>query len=187
MQPLVTVITPTTPDRAHFMPRLKEMIQVQTYPYIEHIIDDGAGTVGEKRNRLCERAKGSIIVHMDSDDLYSPIWVAKCVHALLSSGADIVGLSVANFQELDTLQMYRYTYPDSESIHGATMCYYKEHAIMYPFPKIMEGEDNIFCKRKRLYCHGYIDGFTATIHSGNTSKKNVNGERWGLVPSGSNQ
>lgn len=181
MQPLVTVITPTTHDRSHFMPRLKEMVQAQTYPYIEHLIDDGIGTVGEKRNRLCERAKGSIIVHMDSDDLYSPIWVAKCVQSLLTSGADVVGLSVANFQELDTLHMYRYTYPDTESIHGATMCYYKEHAIMYPFPKIMEGEDNIFCKRKRLYCHGYIDGFTATIHSGNTSKKNVTGERWEKV------
>lgn len=181
MQPLVTVITPTTKEREKFLPLLKRMVQLQTYPHIEHLIDDGAGTVGEKRNRLCQQAKGSIIVHMDSDDIYNTLWVEKCVQSLLTSGADIVGLSKANFYDADSNDMYQYTYPNTESIHGATMCYYKDHALMYPFIKLMEGEDSQFCRGKKLYNHGYIKGFTATIHEGNTSKKNVTGERWAKV------
>lgn len=177
--PLVSIITPTTRDRALFMEQLYAVVASQDYPNIEHVICDMEGkSVGEKRNIACKAANGDIIVHMDSDDWYSPEWVSKSVMALLSSVADIVGLSGAVFYNKESQEKWQYTYPLHSNLHGATLCYWKEHAINYPFQTISEGEDSAFTKGKKLFSHQYTDGFIATIHDGNTSKKNCTGDRW---------
>ena len=184
MHQLVTIITPTTHERREFNGCIIKMVEAQDYPNIEHIMDFEVGSVGAKRQRMCESAKGEIIVHFDSDDHYAPDWVSKSISALLASGADIVGLAAANFYDVDSKETYQYTYPPNDNIHGATMCYFKDLAIKNPFSKLMEGEDSQFCRGKKTFSHGYINGFTATIHGGNTSKKNVTGDRWvKVIPS----
>ncbi len=182
--PLVSIITPTTKDREQYMDNLQSIVAAQDYPCKEHIICDIEDkSIGEKRNLCCRAANGAIILHMDSDDYYSPDWVSKSVMALLSSDADVVGLSVADFYNVDTKETWRYSYPEHSNLHGATLCYYKEVAIKNPFPKISEGEDSAFTRGKKLHSHGYIGGFTATTHGGNTSKRNTTGERWRLISS----
>ena len=95
--PFVSVVTPTY-NRCRFIPYLIKCYQNQIYPKdrMEWIIyDDGSEPVGDlfkdlpfpnvhymyneekenigyKRNRLNEKAKGSIIVAMDDDDYYPP-------------------------------------------------------------------------------------------------------------------
>jgi len=44
--------------------------------------DDGQVPVGEKRNRLVERARGAFIAHIDDDDDVNSDYVALVVHAL---------------------------------------------------------------------------------------------------------
>lgn len=178
--PLVTVICPTTHDRAEFNGRILTIFQQQDYPHKEILFCYADGNVGEKRNRLCRAANGSIIVHMDSDDSYAPNWVTKSVDALLIAKCDIVGLSSAIYQEQDG-QKWRYDYPPHTNIHGATMCYLKSFWEQRKFANMQVGEDTRFTERARLFSHDYIDGFTATIHEGNTSPKNLTGERWVML------
>ena len=99
MLPLVSIVTPTY-NRRRFIPSLIKMVQQQTYPRdrLEWVIyDDGQEpigdlleaakndlpklnyifsedkmTIGEKRNRLNQEAKGDILVAMDDDDYYFP-------------------------------------------------------------------------------------------------------------------
>lgn len=177
-KPLVTVITPTTHDRTEFNTRIRDIVRSQDYPNIEHSFDYGGGTIGEKRNRLCEIANGTIILHMDSDDFYTPQWVSESVEALASSGADIVGLSSAKFHDEVTNKVWVYDYPLHSNLHGATLCYYKSFWEQHKFTNNQIGEDSMFTSRQKLFSHGYIDGFTATIHAGNTCQKNTSGDRW---------
>lgn len=175
---LVTIITPTTIDREHFNERLRSIFLGQDYPHIEHLFDYEPGSIGVKRNRLCELAKGEIILHGDSDDWYASDWVSKSVVALQQSGKQLTGLSTFNFYSPDLNKKYQYIYPPHENMAGATFCYYKSLWQDNPFKDMNVGEDNLFIRKQSFAPHDYVDGFLATIHKGNTSPKNISGERW---------
>lgn len=131
--PFVSVLTPTY-NRKKFIPALVENYKAQTYkkermewivlddgpesieeifkeltkglPNIRYIRSDERMTIGAKRNRLNEEAKGDIIVCMDDDDYYPPERVAYAVHMLRSKPAiQLAGSSI--------LYMY---YTDSKHI-----------------------------------------------------------------------
>ncbi len=105
--PLVSVCTPTY-NRRPFIPIMFQCFQHQTYP-IERmewiIVDDGTDsiehlikeldlpqikyyrfeekmTLGEKRNFMHKKTKGSYIVYMDDDDYYPPERVSHAVSKL---------------------------------------------------------------------------------------------------------
>ena len=106
-KPLVSVCTPTF-NRRPFIPIMFECFKNQTYPMdrIEWIIvDDGTDKIqdliessgikniqyfaldkkmplGEKRNYMHKKAKGSIIVYMDDDDYYPPERIEHAVDKL---------------------------------------------------------------------------------------------------------
>lgn len=106
-KPLVSVCTPTF-NRRPFIPTMFECFKNQTYPMdrIEWIIvDDGTDKIidlvkssgikniqyfeldkkmslGEKRNYMHKKAKGSIIVYMDDDDYYPPERIEHAVERL---------------------------------------------------------------------------------------------------------
>ena len=110
---LVSVITPTH-DRAAWLPRVVASFQSQTYASLELIVLDDSPqpalhppllgdarikyihtaqrlSVGAKRNRMVDAARGEIIVHFDDDDYYSPSYVARMVDSL--GDADLIKLS----------------------------------------------------------------------------------------------
>ena len=106
-KPLVSVCTPTF-NRRPFIPIMFDCFKNQTYPMdrIEWIIvDDGTDKIqdlvessgiknihyfaldkkmslGEKRNYMHKKAKGSIIVYMDDDDYYPPERIEHAVDKL---------------------------------------------------------------------------------------------------------
>lgn len=106
-KPFVSVCTPTF-NRRPFIPTMFECFKNQTYPMdrIEWIIvDDGTDRIddlvkssgisniqyfaldtkmplGEKRNFMHKKAKGSIIVYMDDDDYYPPERIEHAVEVL---------------------------------------------------------------------------------------------------------
>jgi len=174
----VTVITPTTHERGVFNERIMQIISEQDYPNIEHIFDYGDGNIGQKRNRLCEAATGDIILHADSDDHYASDWVTRSVMELLLSSKQLTGLSAFKFYEPETGKYYKYTYPNNENLAGATFCYFKSLWQARPFEEIQVGEDSLFLRGIEFHSHNYVDGFCATIHAGNSSPKNISGERW---------
>lgn len=109
-KPLVSVCTPTF-NRRPFIPIMFDCFRNQTYPKdrIEWIIvDDGTDRIkdlidksgipniryfamdkkmplGEKRNYMHTKAKGSIIVYMDDDDYYPPDRIEHAVEKLQSN------------------------------------------------------------------------------------------------------
>lgn len=106
-KPLVSVCTPTF-NRRPFIPVMFECFKNQTYPKDRMewiIVDDGTDKIrdlieksgitniryfaldkkmslGEKRNYMHTKAKGSIIVYMDDDDYYPPERVEHAVEKL---------------------------------------------------------------------------------------------------------
>lgn len=166
----VTVIIPTTSDRKEMNLRICQLYDWQDYPNKSLCLETGPGTVGAKRNSLCRDAPGDIILHMDSDDLYAADWITRSVEALISSKADIVGLSTGYFHNIQTGNVHLYTAPPGQLyLMGATLCYWRKTWERKPFKDLQKGEDTDFISNNgRLHCHGYKDGFMATIHGANT-------------------
>jgi glycosyltransferase involved in cell wall biosynthesis len=186
MMPSVSIITPTTKSREQFMPQLLQMVAMQDYPHIEHVIVDDEGlTVGRKRNMACERATGDIILHMDSDDIYANDWVSRSVGALLVSNADMVGISQLYFRSLVDEKVYKFTYQTKSKkpwVAGATMCYWKRLWETWKFRDIVMGEDTMLIRDSGcvVHDHGYYNGFLSSIHSDNTSPRKIADSRYSL-------
>jgi glycosyltransferase involved in cell wall biosynthesis len=100
----VSVITPTF-GRERFLPSLYRCFEAQTHtdrellvwddsptgseffgalgdPRVSYRHDPGRLTIGEKRNRLIEGARGDIIAFFDDDDYYAPDYLAAMLDAL---------------------------------------------------------------------------------------------------------
>jgi glycosyltransferase involved in cell wall biosynthesis len=111
---LVSILTPTR-NRERFLRNLECMVRLQTYANVEWIIyDDSPGpsahfsslsgakvryihsaaavSIGEKRNRMAEIAKGEIIAHFDDDDYYAPDYLRTMVERICQ-GHDLVKFS----------------------------------------------------------------------------------------------
>lgn len=167
---LVSCITPITESRRHYMPVVDNIIRSQTYPNIEHIYLWGVGTIGEKRNKACEQAKGDIILHIDSDDIYSNDWVALQVDLLLSTGADVCGLKNIYFLDKDNKEAWQYRWANESSwVAGATMCYLKSFWQKHPFRDVQVAEDYYFLDGGKVIAGTYEDKFIASLHSDNTA------------------
>lgn len=202
--PLVSCIMPTA-NREKFVPFAIKYFLGQTYTNSELIIvDDGLNSIqylipknerivyirlaqsglviGTKRNYACEKAKGEIIVHWDDDDWYAPNWIELQVHTLLTTGADLCGLSNLFFYKPMTNQTWKYVYPDNERpwVGGATMAYKKALWKIKPFIDVQVGEDNQFVwfSPGKIVTHSHLTGFVSLLHPKNTSPKHINNPRW---------
>lgn len=135
--------------------------------------------VGQKRNHLCQMARGEIIVHLDSDDIYAKDWISHSVNTLLNSKADLTGLDTGIFRNVQTGQRWQYIFkPGQPFILGATMAYWRKTWQRSPFPEIKAGEDGHFTVNAGLALpHGYVSGFEATIHPKNTCPRYVHDPR----------
>jgi glycosyltransferase involved in cell wall biosynthesis len=172
--PLVSCIMPTG-NRTAFVRQSIRYFQRQDYPARELVIvDDGseelAGqlpedpriryvrlppgqSIGTKRNKACEMARGSIIAHWDDDDWYTPGRLSAQVAPLLSGEADISGLTASVFFDLPRWEFWSCT-PDLhcrlfvEDAHGGTLVYQRrvwEQLAHYPHTSL--GEDAIFLRQ----------------------------------------
>lgn len=185
-QPFITVIVPTTHERKHWNEQILNQYIAQDYHPKEILFDYNHGTIGEKRNRLCNISKGDIIFHFDSDDAYASDWITKSVADLIESKADIAGLSNVNFYDYIKDEAWGYDYYKGQNkwhyeqawVCGATMCYWKKFWERHPFKDVQVGEDGAFVTANsgetiRIASHDYVDGFLASIHPGNTSGRQL--------------
>lgn len=171
--PKVSVITPTTHDRAQFNIEIQNIIVNQDYPHsIEHLFDYSSDIIGAKRNRLCQQANGDIIIHADSDDYYATDWITKSVQALQDLQVPCTGLRQMYYHDTIYQNGYLWSYPENALTYlgEATLCYYKSHWERFKHSEVMTGECTpLYYKAKS---HNYIDGFVARLHDSNTSSRN---------------
>ena len=154
MLPFVSLVTPTY-NRRRFIPSLIRCMEQQTYPKdkLEWIVlDDGQEpvgdlfkssslqikymyskeklTIGEKRNKLNELARGDIIVSIDDDDFYFPERVMSAVMALNSNpSVDLAGSSEVYMYFTKTKEIYKAgPYFPTHATNG-TMAWRKRYAL----------------------------------------------------------
>ena len=161
MLPFVSIVTPTY-NRRRFIPSLIKIVQSQTYPRdrMEWVVyDDGQEevrdlfeaersslpsltfiwsedkmTLGEKRNRLNQEAKGEIIVAMDDDDFYFPSRVDDVVLALTKNpGYKLAGASEVYMFYTDTKEIWKAgPYFEGHATNG-TMAWTKDYASKHKY------------------------------------------------------
>ena len=128
----VSVVLPTY-NRRDFLPIIIHLYQTQTYPKnlrelvilddsptsnediipkddksIRYIYQTEKITLGEKRNRLNELAKGDVIVCFDDDDYQYPERISYSVFRLNQEKADIAGCTSLDVYYTDIQKIYRY-------------------------------------------------------------------------------
>jgi glycosyltransferase involved in cell wall biosynthesis len=184
---LVTCIIPTTADRAAWLPDAIACIESQTHKDIEILIDADAGTIGEKRNRLCARAAGEFIAHFDSDDLSAPQRIAEQVKALNDSGKAVTAYTEVMAHDNRRVSVrengaWRKTsgwwrFEPGELI-GASLCYRRDWWALHRFEPVNLGEDNGFIEAalradQAVSTGKGLDSFCIRNHSGNVSGRLV--------------
>ncbi len=129
---LISVITPTA-ERARYLKGTYELLQQQSYthwewlvydtslrpnsfadPRVTYIHDEGIVSIGEKRNRLVQQAKGELIVHFDDDDYYAPIYLEKVIQRL--HAADFFTISSWFSYDTKTCQFYYWNTEESGEV-----------------------------------------------------------------------
>lgn len=170
-KPIVTVCCPLSPARKSELDNVREQFEKQTYKRASLIISADENNIGTKRNLMVQKAKGEIIVHMDSDDLYAPDWIERSVDWLRSHPeVMITGLSRAYFNNGTERRLWEY--PGSKAhICEATMVYWRKiWGKRKIFGNTSHGEGAQFLTGQgKILPHNYIDGFEAQLHGGNTS------------------
>jgi glycosyltransferase involved in cell wall biosynthesis len=209
-EPLVTCIMPTH-NRRSFIPQAIRCFLRQDYSNLELlVVDDGTDlvgdlvpasnrirylsvdqrlTVGAMRNLACEKARGEFILHWDDDDWY-PSWRVRAqVRAMVDSGADLCGSSRVTYFDPARDQAWEYRYPSSKEpwVAGNTLAYRKSFWRGHKFLDIQVAEDLRFVwssKQKTIADLADPGLCVATVHSTNTSRKNVNAVYWHPQPRG---
>jgi glycosyltransferase involved in cell wall biosynthesis len=87
-KPLVSVLTPTIPERKAFLRECKASVKAQTFRGFEHIIVEDTQRIGNAStvNECAEKAQGEWLFLIADDDLLLP----GCLESHLAADGDIV-------------------------------------------------------------------------------------------------
>lgn len=201
--PFVSVVTPTF-NRRRFIPHLIACYKHQTYPKdrMEWIIlDDGSDpvedlfkspaartipnlryirlpeklTIGAKRNRLNDEARGDIVVAMDDDDYYPPERVAAVVTAFKQHPkVELAGSSEIYMYYTDLKLIYKLGPYNPNHATNGTMAWRRSYAAAHRYDEtVTHAEEKSFLEE---YKHPMIqlDPFKVMLvmsHSENTFDK----------------
>ena len=109
-------------------------------------------TIGAKRNRACELARGEIVAQWDDDDWYAPDRLRRQVAPILAGEADITGLEAGVFFELAPWRFWRCT-PAlhrrlfAADVHGGTLVFRRDvWARQAHYPNVSLAEDAYFLR-----------------------------------------
>lgn len=100
-------------------------------PRIRYIRVGAGMSIGEKRNRACEAARGTFLLHWDDDDWHGPDRLSRQIAPLVAGVADVTALRHAPFYDVatgkfwdcsDELHARLFTL----DVHGGTLAYRRE-------------------------------------------------------------
>ena len=103
-------------------------------------------SLGKKRNKLCQIAKGNIIVFMDDDDFYPIDKVSECVKVLNKSNYEITGSSIMYVFYTKYNVIYKFgPYGKFHSTCG-TLAFKKKYLVKNKFPNVNKSEEKSFLR-----------------------------------------
>jgi glycosyl transferase family 2 len=114
------------------------------WPYVLYLHEPSSVMqAGEAHNRLCELAKGDIILQWDDDDWQHPMRIARQVNTLLQAPGDSFAFTSRYYwYHLQQKQACKAkSWMGGEGSTGATFAYWKETWKKTPFRDIPIGED----------------------------------------------
>lgn len=163
--PLVSCVMPTW-NRRTFIPAAVDCWLKQTYQNRELVIlDDGEEPIedllpednriryvfeqrrrvtGDKRNRICELARGEVICHWDDDDWSAPDRISFQVAILWQTGKPVTGFGVLLFWDVVHERAVRYRAHVPGYVCGTSLCYERAFWQMRRFREKHEASDNDF-------------------------------------------
>lgn len=98
---------------------------------IRYFSSDTKQTIGAKRNKLHEEARGDILVTMDDDDYYPPERVSHAVHRLKTSKVELCGSSRNHLFFTDDKSIWEVgPYAPNHATFG-TMAFTKQYATKH--------------------------------------------------------
>jgi glycosyltransferase involved in cell wall biosynthesis len=134
--------------------------------------------IGDKRNFGCERAAGEVMAHWDDDDHSAPGRLADQLARLEQSGKAVTGYHSMKFT--DGEQWWKYAGTPLYAL-GTSLCYRREWWKRNHFHAVQVGEDNQFvavaAAAGELATVDAGEMMYATVHQGNTSRRNF-GSAW---------
>jgi len=155
---------------------------IPTHPAISYVHEDRPRILGEKRNRLCELARGEIIIHWDDDDWHGCDRISRQVEALERTGADICGLDHVAFLSDDLSMAWDYVHRGRLPwVYGATLAYRKAFWSQRRFAALRIGEDTRWLMgvpAHRIHAMPENDFMVVRVHGGNTSPKRTDSGLW---------
>lgn len=100
---LFSILICTIPERREMVTRLIDYLyaQIGSLREVEIVVDNGGGTIGEKRQRLLERAKGHFVAFVDDDDFVATYYVDTVLNAIDAAAADVTHLSLVGEMTTD--------------------------------------------------------------------------------------
>lgn len=168
---LLSILIPTTPDRTGFLYKLLSQIhkQVETVnvnDLVEIIVeeDEYKLTVGEKRQRLLDKAKGQYIAFIDSDDRVSENYIEEILKGIEYS-PDCCSLN--GIITVDGANPKRFIHSiDYDS-------YFEKDNVYYRFPNHLNAIKSSIAKRFKFrhINHGEDTDFAVQLHNSKLLKK----------------
>lgn len=158
----LSILVCSTVKRAPMLGKLVEALRAQMRLYPREVelcvdVDDGEVSIGEKRQRLLQRAVGHFVAFIDDDDMVSHDYVERIVQALRSNPTvdclSLVGVLTTNGEKPERFEhslKHDRWYTRSDGVHIRTPNHLnatrRELAIKAGFPSKSFGEDHDFSK-----------------------------------------
>lgn len=132
-------------------------------------------TIGEKRNYLKKYANSDILVHMDSDDCYNPIYIQSVVDTLTTyNDCSITGSADMLFINMTTNWSGKQSCLFLNLLNEATMAYTKEYALTHHYAERNHSENETFTTEVWKIRETPIEEIMVCVcHGNNTVDKNV--------------
>lgn len=147
---------------------------------------NGTLNIGQKRNLGCQSAAGSdLIAVWDDDDYSAPSRIEEQVKHLQQRGASVTAYDRMFFT--DGVEWWDFDYPKGFAA-GTSLCFTRDWWKSHPFDEGqygMIGEDCRFITEAHqagVFAPVACPQMYATIHSGNTSRKNTSEPGWRHQP-----
>ena len=192
---LVSILVPTK-NREMFLENILRNFYRQDYPnkHMELIIgDEGVSNIqkmlpkeeniryfnfnkislGEKRNKLCELAKGEILIFMDDDDFYPYDKVSECVKVLESNDIDITGSSIMYVYFIKQNKILKYGPFGKNHATCATFAFKRSYFNDNKFPNVNKAEEKAFLNnyKTKVFQMNELKSILVIAHNNNTVDK----------------
>lgn len=191
MQPLISVIIPVYRVES-YLSACVESVRAQTYSTIEIIlVDDGSpddcprmcdefaardsrirvihkenGGLSSARNAGIDAAKGDYLAFLDSDDLWTPVFLERLYQAIVETGADFAVCQFRRFQKEPPSEVPLFAKTIHMTSHEAFECMYNarnENMVvapnkLYNVQLFSPAKENITAALNKLYDAGIFHG-----------------------------